>query len=109
VPLPLTLPGKAGIRGVLQGTNAFVCYNLTFSDEVIRELVWWDQGRQVSRAILCSQKKQFFSWVKGSHKRVGKALNSNAKRGSLQQHSNILSRCMCILNKLFTEQIESSA
>ena len=43
--LPLTLPGQKGLEGVLQGPTAYNCYNLTFSDDAVRQLVWWEQGR----------------------------------------------------------------
>lgn len=49
--LPLTLPGQKGLEGVLNGPTAYNCYNLTFSDEAIRELVWWEQGRSGSPSM----------------------------------------------------------
>eukprot|EP00288_Rhodomonas_lens_P004758 CAMPEP_0177728020 /NCGR_PEP_ID=MMETSP0484_2-20121128/20653_1 /TAXON_ID=354590 /ORGANISM="Rhodomonas lens, Strain RHODO" /LENGTH=65 /DNA_ID=CAMNT_0019240755 /DNA_START=86 /DNA_END=280 /DNA_ORIENTATION=+ len=35
--LPLTLPGHPGTQGELPGRGASVCYNLTLSDEAVRE------------------------------------------------------------------------
>jgi hypothetical protein len=49
--LPLTLPGQKGLEGILNGPTAYNCYNLTFSDEAIRELVWWEQGRSGSPSM----------------------------------------------------------
>ena len=52
-PLSLSLPGDEGRLGELDGPGAAICYNLTFSDYVLRQVVWWDRGRLSVRVEPC--------------------------------------------------------
>jgi hypothetical protein len=52
-PLRLSLPGDVGKIGELNGPTAVVCYNLSLSDPVLRQVVWWDRGRLSLRVEPC--------------------------------------------------------
>jgi hypothetical protein len=45
--LPLTFPGATGTRGELMGPAKKICYNLTLSDKVVKEAVWWEQAKLI--------------------------------------------------------------
>ena len=65
IPLPLTLPGKPGTEGKLDGPGAVVCYNLTLSDAAVREVVWWEKGRLALRLEPCVGKPHLRASVYG--------------------------------------------
>ena len=65
IPLPLTLPGRPGIDGKLDGPGAVVCYNFTLSDEAVREVVWWEKGRLALRLEPCVGKPHLRASVYG--------------------------------------------
>jgi hypothetical protein len=51
--LPLTFPGATGTRGELMGPAKKICYNLTLSDKVVKEAVWWEQAKLILRLEPC--------------------------------------------------------
>ena len=53
VQLPLTMPGKPGTVGELMGPGQKTCYNLTLSDKVVKEVVWWEQAKLILRLEPC--------------------------------------------------------
>jgi len=65
IPLSLTLPGKPGTEGKLDGPGAVVCYNLTLSDAAVREVVWWEKGRLALRLEPCVGKPHLRASVYG--------------------------------------------
>lgn len=65
IPLSLTLPGKPGTDGKLDGPGAVVCYNLTLSDAAVREVVWWEKGRLALRLEPCVGKPHLRASVYG--------------------------------------------
>jgi hypothetical protein len=63
--LRLSLPGDEGHTGELNGPAAAICYNLTFSDNIVREIVWWDRGRLSLRVEPCIGKPHMKASVYG--------------------------------------------
>jgi hypothetical protein len=63
--LRLSLPGDEGRLGELNGSAAATCYNLTFSDNIVREIVWWDRGRLSLRLEPCIGKPHMKASVYG--------------------------------------------
>lgn len=53
VQLPLTMPGTPGTRGEMMGPGAKICYNLTLSDNAVKEVVWWEQAKLILRLEPC--------------------------------------------------------
>jgi hypothetical protein len=63
--LRLSLPGDEGRLGELRGPSAAICYNLTFSDDIVRDIVWWDRGRLSLRVEPCIGKPHMKASVYG--------------------------------------------
>jgi hypothetical protein len=63
--LDLNFPGDEGNIGELQGPGTTVCYNLTLSDNIIRQVVWWDRGRLSLRLEPCIGKPHMKASVYG--------------------------------------------
>jgi hypothetical protein len=53
VQLPLTYPGSPGTSGELMGPGQKACYNLTLSDNSVKEVVWWEQAKLILRLEPC--------------------------------------------------------
>ncbi len=63
--LRLSLPGDVGHQGELNSSGAAICYNLTFNDDIVREIVWWDRGRLSIRVEPCIGKPHMKASVYG--------------------------------------------
>jgi hypothetical protein len=63
--LPLTMPGAPGTQGELMGPGQKMCYNLTLSDNAVKEVVWWEQAKLILRLEPCVGKPHLLVSVYG--------------------------------------------